>query len=148
MGNCVMRNRSILVQNEKENHPREAEAIERRIDVHGGKKKKKTVRFRFNEEDDADKERNGYSKNGAVRIRVVVTQREFIQILRSESKYSSVEQLLKTMKLKTKKISHVRTSDERTNRGWRPALESIPEDVKLALSLLIVMGEAIRITPQ
>ncbi|XP_057508961.1 uncharacterized protein LOC130791717 [Actinidia eriantha] len=121
-----MRNRSLLVHNEKENQPREAEVIERKIDVHGGKKK--TVRFRFNEEDGADKERNGYSKNGAVRIRVVVTRRELIQILRSETKYSSVEQLLKAMKLKSRKISPVRTSDERTNRGWRPALESIPED--------------------
>ncbi|GFY99115.1 hypothetical protein Acr_13g0005160 [Actinidia rufa] len=96
-----MRNRSILVQNEKENQPREAEVIERKIDVHGGKKK--TVRFRFNEEDGSDKERNGYSKNGAVRIRVVVTRREV------DSDFEE-------------------TSDERTNRGWRPALESIPED--------------------
>ena len=93
---------------------------EPRNHVNGGKKK--TVRFRMHEGEDY-----GYSnaKCGAVRIRVLVTQRELIQILtNNESKHSSMEQLLSVVKTERRKICWVGTSDG----GWRPGLESILEE--------------------
>ncbi|THG18497.1 ABC transporter F family member 4 [Camellia sinensis] len=135
MGNCVTSNK-ILGQDEKDEQPREERAIERSVrHVDGGKKK--SVRFKLHEEEEEEEEeedgngeeRQGCSKGGAVRIRVVVTQRELIRILNTKSKYSSVEQMLGEMKLKSRKISQIRSSDdEGTNGSWRPALESIPED--------------------
>ncbi|KAI8007214.1 hypothetical protein LOK49_LG07G02550 [Camellia lanceoleosa] len=130
MGNCVASNK-ILGQDEKDEQPREEKAFERSVrNVDGGKK---SVRFKLHEEEEEEdgngEERQGCSKGGAVRIRVVVTQRELIQILNTKSKYSSVEQMLSAMKLKSRKISQIRSSDdEGTNGSWRPALESIPED--------------------
>ncbi|KAH7842628.1 hypothetical protein Vadar_007499 [Vaccinium darrowii] len=51
-----------------------------------------------------ENQRNSSKSGTGVRIRVVVTQRELIQILRNnKSKYSSVEQLLTEMKLKRRR---------------------------------------------
>ncbi|XVE91752.1 hypothetical protein REPUB_Repub01dG0038400 [Reevesia pubescens] len=101
------------------------------------KKKKKVVRFKLNEENNVDRGKQGESKNGVVRIRVVVTQKELKQILssRKDLKQSSMEQLIRVMKLRgSRVISHKagRTSDDDDDGcfhgGWRPALESIPEE--------------------
>ncbi|KAA8524631.1 hypothetical protein F0562_011054 [Nyssa sinensis] len=95
--------------------------------ANGGKKK--MVKFKLSKEDDVGRKNHGDSKSGVVRIRVVVTQRELNQILNNESKYSSVDQLLRAMKSRSTKVSQVRASDGGMNGNWRPALESIPEDL-------------------
>ncbi|OMO75495.1 hypothetical protein CCACVL1_16156 [Corchorus capsularis] len=88
-------------------------------------KKKKMVRFKLNEENQGD------SKNGVVRIRLVVTQKELKQILscRKDLKQqnSSMEQLIKVMKLRGIRVSDDDHEDG-FHGGWRPALESIPEE--------------------
>ncbi|KAF5949318.1 hypothetical protein HYC85_011311 [Camellia sinensis] len=109
-----MTSKGISVHNEEDEEPREEEAIERKsisspkseLERHvNGEKKKKNERFKLHEEDgNGEESNNGYSKGGGVSIRVVVTQRELIQISSNESKYSSVGQLLSTMKLKSRKI--------------------------------------------
>ncbi|KAL6953310.1 hypothetical protein U1Q18_024505 [Sarracenia purpurea var. burkii] len=138
MGNCTARNRILAQNDEKDKKPREAVAVERTREstssskreperhVNGGKKK--TVRFRLQEEGANGKESRGFSKSGGVRIRAVVTRRELVQILRNESKISSVEQLLSLVKMKNRKVSMVRISQRGTSGGWRPCLDSIPED--------------------
>uniref|UniRef100_A0A5B7A6T3 Uncharacterized protein n=1 Tax=Davidia involucrata TaxID=16924 RepID=A0A5B7A6T3_DAVIN len=136
MGNCITTN-IIVDQNEKEEPRREAESIKETRSVtsselgsarpaNGGKKK--MVRFKLCKEDGVGRESHGDSKSGVVRIRVVVTRRELNQILNNESNYSSVEQLLSAMKLRSRKVSQVRINDGGMNGNWRPALESIPED--------------------
>ncbi|THG02861.1 uncharacterized protein LOC114293578 [Camellia sinensis] len=137
MGNCLT-SKGISVHYEKDAERREEEAIERKSISSpksepkrhvNGEKEKENERFKLHEEGgNGEESNNGYSKGGGVRIRVVVTQRELIQILSNKSKYSSVGQLLSAMKLKSRKISQVRTSDGSTNGAWRPALQSIPED--------------------
>ncbi|CAL5391234.1 unnamed protein product [Camellia sinensis] len=137
MGNCLT-SKGISVHYEKDAEPREEEATERKsisspksepMRHVNGEKKKKNERFKLHVEGgNGEESNNGYSKGGGVRIRVVETQRELIQILSNESKYSSVGQLLSAMKLKSRKISQVRTSDGSTNGAWRPALQSIPQD--------------------
>ncbi|XWS34274.1 hypothetical protein CRYUN_Cryun21dG0026700 [Craigia yunnanensis] len=95
-------------------------------------KKKKVVRFKLNEENNADREKQGESKNGVVRIRVVVTQKELKQILssRKDLKYSSMEQLISVMKLRGTRVSEARrrSDDDGFHGAWKPALESIPEE--------------------
>ncbi|GMP54014.1 hypothetical protein CsSME_00019297 [Camellia sinensis var. sinensis] len=137
MGNC-MTSKGISVHNEEDEEPREEEAIERKsisspkseLERHVNGEKKKNERFKLHEEDgNGEESNNGYSKGGGVRIRVVVTQRELIQISSNESKYSSMGKLLSTMKLKSRKISQVRTSGGSTNEAWRPDLQSILKDL-------------------
>ncbi|KAG8498779.1 hypothetical protein CXB51_005211 [Gossypium anomalum] len=91
--------------------------------------KKKVVRFNLNEKNSGDDRsgKQGESKNGVVRIRLVVTQEELKQILSSKKdlRQSSMEQLIKAVKLRGVRVSE----DGRTSDGaWRPALESIPEE--------------------
>ncbi|PON83841.1 hypothetical protein TorRG33x02_203920 [Trema orientale] len=103
-------------------------------------KKKNRVRFKLPE--DLEEKRtiggvrglndpHGDSKSGVVRIRLVVTQEEFKQILNykknKDSKFSSVEQLLNEIKLRGR--SSVFEVENKSDHGsWSPALESIPED--------------------
>ncbi|EOY01467.1 Uncharacterized protein TCM_011341 [Theobroma cacao] len=90
------------------------------------------VRFKLNEESNADRGRQAESKDGVVRIRLVVTQKELKQILssRKDLKHTSAEGLIRVMKLRGIRISEGgRTSDDDGfHGGWRPALESIPEE--------------------
>ncbi|KAK9285415.1 hypothetical protein L1049_024608 [Liquidambar formosana] len=143
MGNCLMGSKIQALQEEKNEPPKE-EVVTKEIKSlapskleparRGDGGKKKTVTFKLSEENSVDGGSGGGgggggdSKGGVVRIRVVVTQRELQQLLnyKEGSKYSSVEQLLGAMKLRSKRISQVRTSEE--GISWRPALESIPED--------------------
>ncbi|CAK9133526.1 unnamed protein product [Ilex paraguariensis] len=138
MGNCLM-TKKILAQDEEDEAQRCAEVMEGTKSatsstlgavrpIGGGKAK--TVRFRTLEGDADDRERCGKTKGGVVRIRLVVTQNELCHILNTESKYTSVEQLLGAMKLSSsRRVSHQgRTSDEGMSSTWKPALESIPED--------------------
>ncbi|KAF3967453.1 hypothetical protein CMV_008551 [Castanea mollissima] len=140
MGNCLS-NKSLA---QEEEVPKEAEVVEQTkpstasklepvklVDGDQKKKKKKVVRFKLQEDDiNVGTSSEGDSRSGVVRIRVVVTQKELKQILDCNEglKYSSVEQLVNALKLRGRKISEVRTSDEGINSNWRPALESIPED--------------------
>ncbi|KAI8558284.1 hypothetical protein RHMOL_Rhmol04G0079300 [Rhododendron molle] len=112
MGNCVARQATIVENGECKQPIREAEAMEPSKEEGG---------------DNGSKENHGNnSRSGTgVRIRVVVTQRELVQFLKNnESKYSSEEQLLSEMKLKKR----IKVSQFGTSGGWRPALESIPEE--------------------
>ncbi|KAK8529117.1 hypothetical protein V6N13_102048 [Hibiscus sabdariffa] len=103
------------------------------------KRKRKVVRFKLNEENGVDdgSGKHGESRNGVVRIRLVVTQEELKQIILSSGKdlkQPSMEQLVKVMKLRGVRVSEGgRTSNDDDDDGgfhggWRPALESIPEE--------------------
>ncbi|KAL4360928.1 hypothetical protein GQ457_04G010470 [Hibiscus cannabinus] len=114
---------NITVSN-KEGAARESDGVK--------KKKKKVVRFKLNEEngDDDGSGKHGESRNGVVRIRLVVTQEELKQIILSSGKdlkQPSMEELVRVMRLRGVRVSEGgRTSDD--DGGWRPALESIPEE--------------------
>lgn len=120
-------------------------------DVREKKMKKKTVRFKLgegdgggeeeevagaprsdNDADGGDKER----RKGVVRIKVVMTQDELRQMLNDikdmdddNSSCSLEECLTNVMKLRGGRISHEVVNFEGVNSNWRPALESIPEDL-------------------
>ncbi|GMJ13407.1 hypothetical protein HRI_005009900 [Hibiscus trionum] len=91
------------------------------------KKKKKVESFRSG--------KRGESKNGVVRIRLVVTQEELKQIIMSSGKdlkQPSMEQMMRVLKLRGVRVSEEdgrRTRDGEFHGGWRPALESIPEEL-------------------
>ncbi|CAK9140939.1 unnamed protein product [Ilex paraguariensis] len=131
MGNCMMSGK-ILAQHEKEEPQKTAEVMELKGSatsstllgsappIDGGKKK--TVRFRLHEGDADDRKSYSNTKGGVVRIRLVVTQTQLRHILNNESKYTSVEQLLGAIKLRSRRISQARIN------GWKPVLDSIPED--------------------
>ncbi|XAR68098.1 hypothetical protein NMG60_11003108 [Bertholletia excelsa] len=127
MGNCVG-NKVILEQNkeETEDSRRMRSRTSSAGSIGGGEIKEKNVRFKLHEDD--DKSGCGYSSKGCTRIRIVLTQSELSQILNDRSKYSSMEQFLDALNLKSRKVSSVGTSDEGTRRGWRPDLETIVED--------------------
>ncbi|XWS64109.1 hypothetical protein CRYUN_Cryun06bG0158700 [Craigia yunnanensis] len=145
MGNCLTSNK-ILAENDqdepqgcsqeeviKETGKVMASNLEGAAEVADGVeiKKKKVVRFKLNEENNVDRGKQGESKNGVVRVRLVVTQKELKQILssRKDLKHSSMEQLIRVMKLRGTRISEAgRTSDDGFHGPWRPALESIPEE--------------------
>ncbi|XP_038999432.1 uncharacterized protein LOC120124958 [Hibiscus syriacus] len=89
-------------------------------------KKKKMVRFKLNDDGSGEQ---GESKNGVVRIRLVVTQEELKQIILSSGKdlmQPSMEQLTRVLKLRGVRVSG--DDGDEFHGGWRPALESIPEE--------------------
>lgn len=99
------------------------------LQVDGGHKKK-MVRFKLQEDDNVGGgSTEGDSRSGVVRIRVVVTLKELKQILDSKesSKYSSVEELVREMNLKGRRICRSRTSYGPIDNSQGPALESISE---------------------
>ncbi|KAF7144833.1 hypothetical protein RHSIM_Rhsim04G0054400 [Rhododendron simsii] len=113
MGNCVAR-QATIVENGKCKQPiREAEAIE-------PSEKKSGANGRKGNNGNSSKSGTG------VRIRVVVTQRELVQILKNnESKYSSVEQFLSEMKLKRRrKVSQLEQMEAQMEAGDQPWKES------------------------
>lgn len=89
------------------------------------KKKAVAVRFKLGDQNNVDAK-----KNGVVRFRIVVTQEELNQILncKKHSKYFFVEQLLNAKKVSSRRITQVRTASRDAGGGWKPVLESIPED--------------------
>ncbi|KAL4319307.1 hypothetical protein GQ457_18G024120 [Hibiscus cannabinus] len=93
------------------------------------KNKKKVVRFKLDEESDADSGRTrGESNNGVVRVRFVVSQKELEQILSSGkdlSKCSSMEELVRIMR---SRAGDCVSSDQGFHGAWRPALETVPEE--------------------
>jgi hypothetical protein len=126
MGICLSNTNTLLLQDEKAE-----EVVEQResFAADDGKKKKKMVRFKLQEDDSTvgrgRSDDHGDSGSGVVRIRVVVTLEELKQLLdcKDSFKQSSVEQLVSAMKLRGRRVSADQVDD-----GWRPALESIPED--------------------
>ncbi|KAK6252061.1 hypothetical protein QUC31_013781 [Theobroma cacao] len=146
MGNCLTSNKIVAQNDQPEPQGCRAEVIVEtgkvtasklegaEVAADGGEKikKKKMVRFKLNEESNADRGRQAESKDGVVRIRLVVTQKELKQILssRKDLKHTSAEGLIRVMKLRGIRISEGgRTSDDDGfHGGWRPALESIPEE--------------------
>ncbi|KAF5741437.1 hypothetical protein HS088_TW10G00434 [Tripterygium wilfordii] len=104
--------------------------------VEAPKIKKKVVRFKLQEQQistPVDEECHGESKDGAVRIRLVLTKEELKQILscKKDFKHPSLEQIVNVMKLRRRiNLLEARTStDGGLNGNWRPSLESIPEDL-------------------
>lgn len=158
MGNCLRSNRVIAqeekhelpkeveaMKNTRSTLPPSKSDPKKDIDG----RKRKTVRFKLSEEaiskeeeesqktvrlqvlEDANNKGDQADRKGTVvRIKVVLTQRELKQILSNDknSKFSSVEQFLSAMKMRSRSFSHDRVSDENVDPSWKPALESIPED--------------------
>ncbi|KAF8043063.1 hypothetical protein BT93_A1417 [Corymbia citriodora subsp. variegata] len=137
MGNCSVSNKVIARDLEDEVSQSELEPA---IRVDGGnnnrnEKTKKSVSFQL-KEDDNDAVRDNRPcisdscESGVLRVRVLVTKEELKQMLKhtQDHKFSSVEQLLRALKLRNRSISQVRMG----NRGFdgnnqRLHLESIPE---------------------
>ncbi|KAK8507999.1 hypothetical protein V6N13_055463 [Hibiscus sabdariffa] len=92
-------------------------------------KNKKVVRFKLDEESNAESGRTqGESNNVVVRMRFVVSQKELEQILSSGkdlSKCSSMEELVRIMR---SRAGNCVSSDQGFHGAWRPALESIAEE--------------------
>ncbi|XP_050379917.1 uncharacterized protein LOC126797316 [Argentina anserina] len=145
MGNCLMISNSKVSAQDHENHDdepagKEAEVIQKTAaPMSPKKKKKKTVRFNIQEDEDDDGRviKNGThdeSKTGAVRIRLVVTQEELKQLLDYksdiESNRCSVEQLLSSLKSRSgRRVSKDQSgTNAASGESWRPVLESISED--------------------
>jgi hypothetical protein len=130
MGICLS-NTNMLLQAEKaEEVVEQTESFAADDDGKKKKKKKKMVRFKLQEDDSTvgrgrSDDRGDSGSTGVVRIRVVVTLEELKQLLdcKDSFKQSSVEQLVSAMKLRGRRVSADQVDD-----GWRPALESIPED--------------------
>ncbi|KAF5206529.1 hypothetical protein FRX31_003881 [Thalictrum thalictroides] len=97
---------------------------------------RKVVRFHevVNHEVVVDKESDQSLRNvrGVVKFKIAVTKEELVQILNCKkgSRYSSVEELLEEMKVKSRKISHVRTDDGGSYgcQKLKVALKNIAED--------------------
>ena len=152
MGNCLRSSSNkVLAEDidEQESKMELAQTLAPKEFEHGrDAKKKNRVSFKLQEEEedrhrhrDRDRDRDlcgtrrnsGNSRSGVVRIRMVVTQEELKQILdykKSDSKFSSVEQLLREMRLRGRSVFQVEKNYGNCgiNGSWSPALESIPED--------------------
>lgn len=157
MGNCLRSNNKLLGEdiNEQESRREFAQAVvlkqtraissstttsspSKLEDLKECKKKNK-VRFRLQEDEQEDiigggggglNDPLGDSKNGVVRIRLVVTQEELKQILnyKKNKDSSSVQQLLSEIRLRGR-TSVLEVESKSDHHGsWSPALESIPED--------------------
>ncbi|KGN63254.1 hypothetical protein Csa_022493 [Cucumis sativus] len=91
----------------------------------GGAAGKKVVRFNLQEEEKDEEGRNsGDSGPGVLRIKVVISQKELKQILKSrENNSCSLEELIEELKVKGRATT---VSADETG-SWKPALECIPE---------------------
>lgn len=98
-------------------------------------KRRKSVRFRV---DDDREEGQEMMRKGVVRIRLVVTQEELMQILNGQFNYSSADEFLRKIKSESRG-RRIRSSRRRllhdgfsekisSSTNWRPTLECIPED--------------------
>jgi uncharacterized protein YlzI (FlbEa/FlbD family) len=129
MGICLSNTNTLLQAEKAEEVVEQTESFAADDDGKKKKKKKKMVRFKLQEDDSTvgrgRSDDRGDSGSGVVRIRVVVTLEELKQLLdcKDSFKQSSVEQLVSAMKLRGRRVSADQVDD-----GWRPALESIPED--------------------
>ncbi|CAJ1956320.1 unnamed protein product [Sphenostylis stenocarpa] len=116
MWNCCLRNNLVAAQDENE----EGKKVEKMKTFSCGMKK----RVRFKIED-------GGSRSGLVRIRLVGTKGDLKRLLRNknenESQHTSLEQLLRDMMLREKRVSGIEKYCGSIN-SWKPVLESIPED--------------------
>ena len=104
------------------------------------KKIKKKVRFEL-EKDDGEKGREEIGvkrRSGSVRIKLVVTQEELRRILVShengtQQQKTTFEQLLSSVRStgsnRSCEVIGEDINDGAINNGWRPTLESIPEDL-------------------
>ncbi|XP_054794894.1 uncharacterized protein LOC129312439 [Prosopis cineraria] len=144
MGNCLIRNNQIsahdddiyddaVVEQMKTSDSSFKSEPAAAMHEESMKKKKKHKKVSF-ELQNKDEERNGKqirSRSGSVRIRLVVTQEELKRILSSENdtQQTSLEQLLSSVKLGGSRICEVTGDDDGAMNAWRPALDSIPEDI-------------------
>ncbi|KAK8627694.1 hypothetical protein V6N13_135298 [Hibiscus sabdariffa] len=145
MGNCFTSNKIAYSENDSQSCSNEAiketgnvavsdmESASEESD--GVNSKKKVARFKLSAETGGDDRsgKQGESKNGVVRIRLVVTQEELKQIIMSggkDLKQPSMEQMMRVLKLRGVRVSEDgRTGDGgEFHGGWRPELESIPEE--------------------
>lgn len=149
MGNCLVTNNKVSSEGDNVSYVAD-EAMKSNVAPSssslssvGSSKDKKRVAFRLHEdgEDQVDEEKKecgdgnpSSTKNGVLRIKVVVSQEELGQILdfrKDNSQFSSVGQLLGALMLRNR--SNVITKVKARNIGhvdkvWKPALESIPEE--------------------
>ncbi|XP_021907412.1 uncharacterized protein LOC110821774 [Carica papaya] len=149
MGNCLTRNNRVIAEDDdahdhghnKARHDKQETITEQQALTEAGGDEKKMVAFKLRQEENA----NGASifDNGVVRVRIVMTREELKQILSCSRKEEeqeescTVERLLSELK---RLREHEKISDgERTinegfiNGGWRPTLESIPEECQLGV---------------
>ncbi|KAF5746068.1 hypothetical protein HS088_TW06G00233 [Tripterygium wilfordii] len=132
MGNCLTSNKIQVEEETIEPQMLPMSRSEVKKNVEGDKIKKKIVRFKLQEQGSVDEGGRGESTDGAVRIRVVLTKQELKLILncKQDFKDSSLEQFINAMKSRKRiNILEARTSDGGFNGNWRPALESISEDL-------------------
>ncbi|KAK8655762.1 hypothetical protein V6N13_108329 [Hibiscus sabdariffa] len=151
MGNCFTSNKIAYSENDhddsqscsneaiKETGNVAVSDMERAAEESDGvnSKKKKVARFKLSGETGGDdgSGKQGESKNGVVRIRLVVTLEELKQIIMSageDLKQPSMEQMMRVLKLRGVRVSEDGTTGDggefRGDGGWRPELESIPEE--------------------
>ncbi|OIW05943.1 hypothetical protein TanjilG_07219 [Lupinus angustifolius] len=146
MGNCL-RNNKISAQ-DHENYGTHVEScdvakvqkvnasssskLKESVQKEQGMKKKKKVRFNIQNDDGEENGDGGSEKNsrsGVVRIKVVMTQKEFKRVLscQNDEHNTSLEQLLSAFKFRGG-VSKICEYNNVGTSSWRPALESIPEN--------------------
>ncbi|XP_045806014.1 uncharacterized protein LOC123899003 [Trifolium pratense] len=132
MGNCLKKNQISSSQDH------ENEEITKRVEKMKKTRRednlKKKVRFKVQDDNKSDYDGNS-STSGILRIRLVVSKEELKRVLSNKSiengvKNTTLEELLKDMKLKDKNVSKIEEVDGGLN-SWRPDLDSIPEDYSM-----------------
>ncbi|KAK2424383.1 hypothetical protein QL285_034750 [Trifolium repens] len=132
MGNCLRKNQiSSSQDHENEEITKRVEKMKRTRREDSLKKK---VRFKVQYGNKSDYDGNS-STNGILRIRLVVSKEELKRVLSNKNiengvKNTTLEDLLKDMKLKEKNVSKIEEVDVGLN-CWRPDLDSIPEDYSM-----------------
>jgi hypothetical protein len=132
MGNCLRKNQiSSSQDHENEEITKRVEKMKRTRREDSLKKK---VRFKVQYGNKSDYDGNS-STNGILRIRLVVSKEELKRVLSNKNiengvKNTTLEDLLKDMKLKEKNVSKIEEVDVGLN-SWRPDLDSIPEDYSM-----------------
>jgi len=129
MGNCIRKNQISSAQYENE----EIKKVEKMKAPNSSRREdsmKKKVRFKIQD--------GNSSTSGFMRIKLVVSKEELKRVLNNKNiengvKNTSLEELLKDMKLKEKSVSRVEEIDDGVLDSWRPALDSIPEDHSMKL---------------
>jgi hypothetical protein len=133
MGNCLRKNQISSSQDH------ENEEITKRVEKMKKTRRednlKKKVRFKVQDGNKGSDYDGNSSTNGILRIKLVVSKEELKRVLSNKNiengvKNTTLEELLKDMKLKEKNVSKIEEVDVGLN-SWRPDLDSIPEDYSM-----------------
>ncbi|KAG9454045.1 hypothetical protein H6P81_006949 [Aristolochia fimbriata] len=127
MGNCFMRNggsvenlervRTDITTTENEVSTPPSKSAEKAMTG-----QKKAVSFKVGDGTVNVANNGGLKTTNVVRLRIMVTPQELNQILK-DNKHGSIEQLVEMIKRDGRVVARVNSG-----RGWKPVLESIPED--------------------